>query len=61
MRQAYTGPDGVFSGIQPSTLLIDSSTIEGSVVKEMASLAEEKGSAYIDAPVSGGVSLVLAS
>ena len=54
MRQAYTGPDGVFSALQPDSLLIDSSTIEASVAKEMALIAEEQGSIYIDAPVSGG-------
>lgn len=36
------------------TLLIDSSTINPDVAKEVASQAEEKGATYLDAPVSGG-------
>jgi len=35
--------------------LIDSSTIDPSVSKEMAILAEKKGMIFIDAPVSGGI------
>ena len=36
------------------TILIDSSTIDPSVAKEMASVAERKRTVYMDAPVSGG-------
>ena len=55
MRQVYTDDQGIFSSVQSDTLLIDSSTIEAVVAKEMASLAKEHGATYIDAPVSGGV------
>lgn len=36
------------------TLLIDSSTINPDVAKEVSLKAEEKGAIYLDAPVSGG-------
>ena len=55
MRQVYTDDQGIFSSVQSDTLLIDSSTIEAVIAKEMASLAKEHGATYIDAPVSGGV------
>lgn len=54
VREVYTGQEGLFSTLQPGSLLIDSSTIEADVSKEMAMLAQERGSQYIDAPVSGG-------
>ena len=40
--------------VQPGTLLIDSSTIDPNVSKEMAALAVKKGAVFMDAPVSGG-------
>ena len=40
--------------MKPGTLLIDSSTIDPSVSKEIAVLAEKKGAVFMDAPVSGG-------
>jgi 3-hydroxyisobutyrate dehydrogenase-like beta-hydroxyacid dehydrogenase len=40
--------------VQEGSLLIDSSTINPDVAKEVASRAEDKGATYLDAPVSGG-------
>ncbi len=37
------------------TLMIDSSTIDPVVSKEMARKSEEIGAVYMDAPVSGGI------
>ena len=54
VRSVYTGADGVLSGVGASTLLIDSSTIDPAVSKEMAALSQEKGAKFCDAPVSGG-------
>lgn len=51
----YTGEKGVFEAVQPGTLILDSSTIDPSVSKEMASLALKKGAVFMDSPVSGGV------
>nr|CAH0105723.1 unnamed protein product [Daphnia galeata] len=55
VQEAYAGENGVFQTAKPGSLLIDSSTIDPSVSKEMAILAEKKGMIFIDAPVSGGV------
>ena len=41
-------------GVQPNTLMIDSSTIDPAASKDVAKLASEAGATYIDAPVSGG-------
>lgn len=40
--------------IKKGSLLIDSSTIDPAVSKEMASAAEKLGAVFMDAPVSGG-------
>lgn len=55
VRSCYTGEKGVFEAIQPGTLILDSSTIDPSVSKEMAALAAKKGAVFMDSPVSGGV------
>lgn len=51
----YNGNDGILSVAQPGTLMIDSSTIDLDVSQEVYKLAKDKGSNYIDAPVSGGL------
>jgi len=48
------GPHGVFSALQPGTLLIDTSTIAPAVARALAARATSLGAAMIDAPVSGG-------
>ncbi|XP_056597910.1 3-hydroxyisobutyrate dehydrogenase a isoform X2 [Triplophysa dalaica] len=53
--EVYTGPNGILKKVKKGTLLIDSSTIDPSVSKEMAVAAEKMGAVYMDAPVSGGV------
>uniref|UniRef100_A0A3B3UH60 3-hydroxyisobutyrate dehydrogenase n=1 Tax=Poecilia latipinna TaxID=48699 RepID=A0A3B3UH60_9TELE len=51
----YTGPNGILKKVKKGSLLIDSSTIDPSVSKEMAAAAEKLGAVFMDAPVSGGV------
>ncbi|KAI1902502.1 hypothetical protein AGOR_G00045420 [Albula goreensis] len=53
--EAYTGPNGVLRKVKKGSLLIDSSTIDPSVAKEMALASEKMGAVFMDAPVSGGV------
>ncbi|XP_062385563.1 3-hydroxyisobutyrate dehydrogenase a [Sardina pilchardus] len=53
--EVYTGPNGILKRVKKGTLLIDSSTIDPSVSKEMAVAAEKMGAVFMDAPVSGGV------
>jgi 3-hydroxyisobutyrate dehydrogenase len=54
VRSVYLGDSGVLAGAAPGSLLVDCSTCEPSVSKEVALAASEKGSTYMDAPVSGG-------
>jgi 3-hydroxyisobutyrate dehydrogenase-like beta-hydroxyacid dehydrogenase len=42
--------------VKKGTLLIDSSTIDPAVSREMAIAAEKMGAVFMDAPVSGGTS-----
>ena len=48
------GPDGVFSAMQPGTILIDTSTIAPSTARRLAERAGSLGATMLDAPVSGG-------
>ncbi|TNM92725.1 hypothetical protein fugu_018127 [Takifugu bimaculatus] len=53
--EVYTGPNGILKKVKKGTLLIDSSTIDPAVSKEMAVAAEKMGAVFMDAPVTGGV------
>ncbi|KAK1173119.1 3-hydroxyisobutyrate dehydrogenase, mitochondrial-like isoform X1 [Acipenser oxyrinchus oxyrinchus] len=53
--EVYTGLKGILKKVKKGSLLIDSSTIDPSVSKEMAREAEKMGAVFMDAPVSGGV------
>ncbi len=48
------GANGVFSALQPGSLLIDHSTISPSVARRLADRAQALGASMLDAPVSGG-------
>jgi len=48
-----------FRKVKKGTLLIDSSTIDPAVAKDMAVAAEKMGAVFMDAPVSGGKALWL--
>ena len=54
VEQVLEGPDGVFSAIQPGTMLIDCSTIAPTAARRLADRAREAGATMLDAPVSGG-------
>ena len=43
-----------FSAVKSGSLLIDTSTIEPAVAKEVGELVQSKGAVLLDAPVSGG-------
>ncbi|NP_001124349.1 3-hydroxyisobutyrate dehydrogenase [Bombyx mori] len=51
----YLGKDGVVAHAKKGSLLIDSSTIDPNVPKQIFPIALEKGLGFTDAPVSGGV------
>ena len=54
VRTVYFGEEGILSGAQPGTLLVDMTTTDPSLSREIAERATAKGLSAIDAPVSGG-------
>jgi 2-hydroxy-3-oxopropionate reductase len=48
------GPDGVFSRMQPGTIVIDTSSIAPAAARALAKKAATLGATMLDAPVSGG-------
>jgi 2-hydroxy-3-oxopropionate reductase len=54
VEQVLEGPDGVFSAMQPGTILIDCSSILPAVARRLAERAATLGGTMFDAPVSGG-------
>jgi len=50
----YLGEQGILAHAKPGTLLIDCSTIAPEAARKVASAAQAKGFAMLDAPVSGG-------
>ncbi len=54
VKTALFGVDGVFEGAKPASIVIDMSSIDPMVSKEIAAKLKEKNIDFIDAPVSGG-------
>jgi 3-hydroxyisobutyrate dehydrogenase len=54
VRDVYFSASGVLAGAQPGSLLIDMTTTEPSLSREIAAAAAVRGLQAIDAPVSGG-------
>ncbi|MBB3018537.1 3-hydroxyisobutyrate dehydrogenase [Microvirga lupini] len=54
LRQVTLGPDGAFQGMGKGTIFVDHTTASAEVARELYAAAQEKGFAFIDAPVSGG-------
>jgi 2-hydroxy-3-oxopropionate reductase len=54
VEQVLEGPDGVFSALQPGTIIIDMSSIAPAVARRLAGAAAARGAVMLDAPVSGG-------
>lgn len=51
----YLGEKGLINHLSPGCLVIDSSTIDAGTAQLVGKALAEKGLAFIDAPVSGGV------
>ena len=51
----YCSEDHLLDIIDKKTLVIDTSTIDAETARKVAAVAAEKGIAFMDAPVSGGV------
>jgi 3-hydroxyisobutyrate dehydrogenase-like beta-hydroxyacid dehydrogenase len=58
VRAIYDGPDGLVAGLRPGTVVCDTSTIDPSTVRALASLVGERGAILLDTPVSGSVPVV---
>ncbi|WP_330231923.1 3-hydroxyisobutyrate dehydrogenase [Nocardia sp. NBC_00508] len=56
VRSVYLGEDGVLDHAAPTTLLVDSSTIDIDSAHTLHETARERGFRFVDAPVSGGIS-----
>jgi 2-hydroxy-3-oxopropionate reductase len=54
VEQVLAGEHGVFSTIQPGTIIIDCSSIAPTAARNLAQQAEALGARMLDAPVSGG-------
>merc|ERR1711892_278908 len=47
--------EGIFSSVKPGSFLIDSSTVDPALSKDLAVKAASAGCQFVDAPVSGGI------
>jgi len=54
LRQVTLGNDGAFSGMKPSSVFVDHTTVSFTVTKALEKEAKEQGIGYVDAPISGG-------
>ena len=54
VREVFLGPQGALAGSKPGTVLVDMTTSEPSLAREIYEAAKAKGVASVDAPVSGG-------
>lgn len=54
VRAVYFGEDGVLAGAQPGTMLVDMTTTDPALSREIAERAAARELSAIDAPVSGG-------
>ena len=54
VERVLAGPEGIFSAVQPGSILIDSSSISPAVTRRLAGEARDRQATLLDAPVSGG-------
>lgn len=54
VRAVVLGPDGVLAGAAPASVVVDLSTSEPALAREIETAARARGVASLDAPVSGG-------
>jgi 3-hydroxyisobutyrate dehydrogenase len=54
VRQVYFGTDGILSGAETRTILVDMTTTQPSLSRDIAAAASAKNLSALDAPVSGG-------
>ncbi len=54
VREVFLGTDGALAGSKPGNVLVDMTTSEPSLAKEISDAAKNRSVAAVDAPVSGG-------
>jgi 3-hydroxyisobutyrate dehydrogenase-like beta-hydroxyacid dehydrogenase len=54
VRSVVFGDRGVLAGLAPGATLIDHTTTSAALAEELGSACEQRGIAFVDAPVSGG-------
>ncbi|MBI1923583.1 NAD(P)-dependent oxidoreductase, partial [Candidatus Poribacteria bacterium] len=54
VREVYLGEKGILKGARPGSIIVDMTTTEPSLAKEIYDKAKAQGVSSIDAPVSGG-------
>jgi 3-hydroxyisobutyrate dehydrogenase len=54
VREVFLGAQGALAGSKPGTVLVDMTTSEPSLAREISQAAKGKGVFAVDAPVSGG-------
>jgi 3-hydroxyisobutyrate dehydrogenase len=54
VREVYMGKDSVLEGARPGTILVDMTTTEPTLAREIDAEARARGLHSVDAPVSGG-------
>ena len=55
LRAVVTGDEGVVEGLDPGTVVVDTSTVSREATEEVASRVEGAGGQFVDAPVLGTV------
>jgi 3-hydroxyisobutyrate dehydrogenase len=54
VREVFLGAEGALAGSKPGEIVVDMTTSEPSLAREIYDTAKSKGVAAVDAPVSGG-------
>ena len=54
VREVFLGPQGALAGARAGSILVDMTTSEPTLAREIAEAAKAKGVGALDAPVSGG-------
>ncbi|KAG0579647.1 hypothetical protein KC19_4G113100 [Ceratodon purpureus] len=54
VREVILGEKGILKGLRPGGVVVDMTTSEPSLAREIFAVAQEKGCDAVDAPVSGG-------
>jgi len=53
LRAVTEGPDGIVAGLAAGKIYVDMSTVSPAAIRAIARMAEARGAAMLDAPVSG--------